>query len=117
MDFQYSQAKSAPMATAKVAADGTSTSADGITTSRVATGEYDLTLPENEGLDEAENLVFIQPAGSSASLGPTATRFNSIADTSARVKRVSIRRLNAGGTSLEDVDSAFDVFVLRQARS
>jgi len=94
------------VAYAEVLADGTSPNTNsGVTTSRVATGLYNITLDANKQQSGSRDLIFVTPKGN---LG--VPRSTAVDDSSASVKVVAIY---GGAPILSYADSDFSVLILR----
>lgn len=104
MNSLFDSAGLAIVAYAEVLADGTSPNTNsGITTTKTATGRYQLTLPADKAQASARDLIFVQPLGV-ANNTPVTSRVD---DSSSTVKGVE----TCNGSSA--ADSAFSVLILR----
>lgn len=106
MNALFDSAGLAIVAYAEVAADGTSTAQNsGVTTTRVAAGQYDIILPDDKLQSSPRDILLVQVNGTLSGVPFTSTVDNS----DAQNKRVEI--CNAALATF--ADSAFTVLVLR----
>lgn len=107
MNALFDSAALAVVAYAEVASDGTSTVTNsGVTTARLSTGLYTVTLPSDKAQAAARDLIFVCPKGTI-----DATPYShKVDDASATVKQVAIY----GGSPLTTfADCAFSILILR----
>jgi hypothetical protein len=101
MNPLFDSAGLALVAYADVAAAGTSTVTNsGVTTTKTATGTYNVILPADKTQDPSRDLIFVQPKG-------TGQKSATVVDSSSATKVVE---MYAGGSL---ADGEFDIIILR----
>jgi hypothetical protein len=98
------------VAYAEVLADGTSPNTNsGVTTARVGTGQYTVTLGANQQQSSARDLIFVTPKNP-AGLNLSTPRSHAVDDSAVATKVVVIY---GGSPILSYMDSDFSVMILR----
>lgn len=104
----YDTAGMAFVAYAEILADGTSPNMNsGVTTGRLGTGQYTLTLPTNLGQADARMQMVITPKGHPLAGTPVSYVVD---DTDPLIKRIDMM---AGSPTMTLADHAFNVLVMR----
>jgi hypothetical protein len=108
MNALFDSAGLAIVAYAEVLSDGTSpTTNSGVTTTKLGTGQYRVTLPSGKQQDNARDLVFVTPKASPLTSSPLS---HAVDDNDPANKDVAIY----GGSPLATfADASFSVLILR----